>query len=239
MEAELPGWGEKLYASAVGHEKSQQVFAAWQHADPAAERRFSIRVDDEPPLGVAKEEAAEAAAELLGLPWELLHDGSGWLFQGGAPVRVRRRLPNRKIQPVQQAELPVRILLLSPRPVADGGGNPIGYIDHRASALPLVEAVEGLGELVRLTVLHPPTYAALEQALEKGDDGHPFDVVHFDGHGVYDHRTGLGGLCFEQPTDGGSWQLRTLDFVDATRLAGLARAYRIPLVFLARVSRLA
>jgi hypothetical protein len=31
-----------------------------------------------------------------------------------------------------------------PRPATDEEGNPIGYIDHRASALPLVEAVEGL-----------------------------------------------------------------------------------------------
>ena len=105
---------------------------------------------------------------------------------------MRRRLPNRKSQPVRESTPPVRILLLSPRPVADDAGNPMGYIDHRASALPLVEAVEGLGELVRLTVLHPPTYAALEQALDNGDDGHPFDVVHFDGHGVYDRRSGLG-----------------------------------------------
>jgi hypothetical protein len=126
----------------------------------------------------------------------------------------------------------VRILLLRPPPVADEDGNPIGHIDHRASALPLVEAVEGLGELVRLTVLHPPTYAALEQALEKGDDGHPFDVLHFDGHGVYDRRSGLGGLCFEQPAEDGSRQARTLDLVKADKLAGLARAHRIPLVFL-------
>jgi TIR domain len=174
VEAELPGWGAKLYAAAVGHEKARDVFAAWQHADAAAERRFSVRVDDEPPLDVAPEEAAEAATELLALPWELLYDGTVWLFQGGQAVRVRRRLPNRMSQPVRETEPPVRILMLSPRPVADDEGNLIGYIDHRASALPLVEAVEGLGELVRLTVLHPPTYAALEQALTKGDDGHPF-----------------------------------------------------------------
>ena len=30
----------------------------------------------------------------------------------------------------------------------------------------------------------------------------------------------------------GSWQARTLDFVDADRLAGLVRDHRIPLVFL-------
>ena len=40
------------------------------------------------------EAAREAATVLLGLPWELLHDGKGFLFQGAKPTRVRRRLPN-------------------------------------------------------------------------------------------------------------------------------------------------
>ena len=93
--------------------------------------------------------------------------------RGGCSRAVRRcgcggGCPTASSQPVRETTPPVRILLLSPRPVADDEGNPIGYIDHRASALPLVEAVEGLGELVRLTVLHPPTYAALEQALDNG-----------------------------------------------------------------------
>ena len=101
------------------------------------------------------------------------------------------------------------------------------YIDHRVSALPLVEAVENLDELARLTVLQPPTYAALERALRAGDQGKPFDVVHIDGHGVYDRERGLGGLCFEQPRPA-----RVLDLVDSDRMAGLVRDRRIPLVFL-------
>ena len=105
VAAQLPGWGEKLYTAAVGQEKAQEVFAAWQHAHarrPAVERRFSVRVDKEALPGVAPEEAAEAATELLALPWELLHDKTGWLFQGGQSVRVRRRLPNRRSQPVRE-----------------------------------------------------------------------------------------------------------------------------------------
>ena len=42
--------------------------------------------------------AREAASALLRLPWELLHDGRGYLFQGKHAVRVRRRLPNRHEQ---------------------------------------------------------------------------------------------------------------------------------------------
>jgi hypothetical protein len=57
-------------------------------------------------------------------------------------------------------------------------------------------------------------------------------VVHFDGHGVYDRRLGLGGLCFEDAGDADRWEGRRLDFVDAGKLAGLVRDHRIPLVFL-------
>ena len=83
--------------------------------------------------------------------------------------------------------------------------------------------MENLGDLARLTVLQPPTYAALERALQDGDEGYPFDVVHFDGHGVYDRRLGLGGLCFEDPDDQDKLEQRTLDFV-RRRPAGRAGA---------------
>lgn len=235
IERQLPGWGRLLYEAALGDEEVREALTAWQQAGDGAERRFSVQVDSDLPKGAAEEAQAaarEAATELLSLPWELLHDGRGWLFQGKHAVRVRRRLPNRHPQEERPTALPIRILLVSPRPEQDFQGNPIGYIDHRVSARPLVEAVESLGDLARLTVLQPPTYGALEQALRDGDEDQPFDVVHFDGHGVYDRRLGLGGLCFEEPGDEGAWQQRTLDFIDAARLAGLVREHRIPLVFL-------
>jgi len=235
LERALPGWGQGLYEAALGDEPAREALGAWQQAADGAERRFSVQVDSDLPAGASEEDQAlaqEAGTELLSLPWELLHDGRGWLFQGKNAVRVRRRLPNRQRQPQRPAALPVRILVVSPRPEHDDRGDPIGYIDHRISARPLVEAVDNLGDLARLTVLQPATYGALEQALRQGDEGQPFDVVHFDGHGVYDRRLGLGGLCFEDPAGEGTWAPRRLDFVDAARLAGLVRQHRIPVVFL-------
>lgn len=234
----LPEWGQALYKAALGSEAGREAFIAWQSASRSsenAERRFSLQVDRSLPQGSPNEAetaSGEAATELLALPWELLHDGRSWLFQGRNPVRVRRRLPNHHSQPARATALPIRILLVSPRPEKDDKGNRIGYIDHRVSARPLVEAVENLGDLARLTILQPPTYGALEKALLDGDDGQPFDVVHFDGHGVYDRRLGLGGLCFEDPGDEDRLEERRMDFVDAVRLAGLVREHRIPLVFL-------
>lgn len=235
IAGKLPQWGQQLFQTALGVETAREPLNAWQNAAETTERRFSVQVDRELPEGSAKEAqdvAGKAATELLALPWELLHDGRAWLFQGKHAVRVRRRLPNRYPQPARPTALPIRILLVSPRPEKDVEGRRIGYIDHRSSAKPLTEAVENLGALARLTVLQPPTYAALEKALQEGDEGQPFDVVHFDGHGVYDPRLGLGSLCFEDPGDEDKLEERKLDLVHADRLAGLVREHRIPLFFL-------
>ena len=109
-----------------------------------------------------KANANTAASQLLSLPWELLHNGKAYLNEGANPIRVRRRLPNYTHQLNLSLQLPIRILLVSPRPEEEG----VGYIDHRASAKPLVEAVASLGDLIELTVLTPPTLPALEAELK-------------------------------------------------------------------------
>jgi tetratricopeptide (TPR) repeat protein len=236
IEKKLPHWGQDLFKAALGADPARKALTVWQQTAEGAERRFTVEVDSDLPEGSPAEAQAgarEAATDLLALPWELLHDSPGWLFQGKYAARVRRRVPNRRAQVARPSGLPIRILLVSPRPERDDAGNRIGYIDHRVSARPLTEAVEALGDLVRLTILNPPTYAALERALQAAADrNEPFDVVHFDGHGVYDKRLGLGGLCFEDPRDEAELERRRLDFVDAAKLAGLVRQHRIPLVFL-------
>ena len=232
IAAQLPKWGRALYQAALGAPSAQKALTAWQQAADGAERLFSVFVDSELPDGSREEDQAaarEAASDLVALPWELLRDDRGYLFRGKDAIRVRRRLPNRHPQPIRLTTLPIRILLVSPRPEDDH----TGYFDHRASGLPLVEAVENLGELVELTVLTPPTFPALEEALRRADEAdEPFDVVHFDGHGVYDRKLGLGALCFEDPKDTHKLQQRGMQLVHAEKLAEVIRGYRIPLVFL-------
>jgi tetratricopeptide (TPR) repeat protein len=232
VEAKLPEWGRVLYQTSLALPASQEALTAWQQAGVDSELRFSILVERELPEGTAQQDqlsASAAAAELLSLPWELLHDGRGFLFHGKHPVRVRRRLPNRHQQPARTMRLPIRVLIVSPRPEEQG----IAYLDHRVSALPLVEAFEDLSELVDFTVLHPPTFAALVGALRDANKaGEHFDVVHFDGHGVYDPKVGLGALCFENPSDAGSPGRRAAELIYAGRMAEVVRDYRIPLVFL-------
>lgn len=232
IEASLVNWGRLLHEAAMPVAHTSNVMEAWAHADVHTGRRFSIHVDaaleaGAPPAEVAT--AREAATLLLGLPWELLHDGDGYLFQGAKPTRVRRRLPTSSYLEVPIFAAPIRILLVSPRPEDSS----CGYIDHRVSALPLVEAMESLPGLVKIHVLNPPTLQALGEELNRARrDRNPYHVVHFDGHGVYDRKVGLGGLCFELPEDIAKLEGRRHVTVFTSDLGPLLRDNRVPLVFL-------
>jgi len=234
-ERALPEWGQALFSAAAGSESARNPLEAWQRA--SGSRRFSVLVDGEPIEGTEEEATAlvrEAASDLLSLPWEIMHDGKGYLSQGGNAVRVRRRLPNRDEIQTLKADLPIRVLLLSPRPEVDEAGNAVGYFDHRVSAQALVQAVEHLGEaLVKVDILHPATFPALKAALKRAqDEDDPYEIVHFDGHGVYDRRVGLGALCFEDHKGREKLGKRQMELVYATALASELRHYGVPLVYL-------
>jgi tetratricopeptide (TPR) repeat protein len=232
VEEDLVQWGRLLHDAAMPLAHTANVMEAWAAIDGHADRRFSVHVNAALEAGAPEADvlaAKEAATLLLGLPWELLRGGDAYLFQGAKPTRVRRRLPNTKRLDVTAVAAPIRILLVTARPEDDA----CGYIDHRASALPLVEAMEALGGLVRIHVLGPPTLPALNEELQrafKADE--PYHVVHFDGHGVYDRRVGLGGLCFEDPQDIDKLEKRQHLTVFTSELGPLLKAHRIPLVFL-------
>ncbi|WP_204138029.1 tetratricopeptide repeat protein [Halomicronema sp. CCY15110] len=234
-EAQLPQWGQALYQAATLAESAREPLAAWRRT--SGSRRFSIQVDGEPPEGTPDDAAAqfrEAANDLLTLPWEILHDGDGYLSQGAHGVRVRRRLPNRQPTNTLKADLPIRVLLISPRPEVDGDGDPVGYIDHRISARALVQAVDELGEdLVKVDLLSPPTLPAMKAALQQARAANdPYEIVHFDGHGVYDRRVGLGALCFEDPRHSDKLGPRLLKLIHAPELAAELQHYGVPLIFL-------
>jgi tetratricopeptide (TPR) repeat protein len=120
------------------------------------------------------------------------------------------------------------------------GAQDVGY---QMVARPLLERLEAVRGEVDLTVLRPPTFYALRQAVKQGADaGEPFHVVHFDGHGVMPNRpvggaavaagrsaviTGLGEgiLAFEQPGGGG-------DHIGASKVAAVLAEGRVPVVVL-------
>ena len=257
VEEKLVQWGQQLHTVALPLAHTANVMNAWARVGDQAGRRFSVQVDASleagaleagaieagtaerggPEGGAPQAEAAqsgaaisrEAATLLLGLPWELLHNGSSYLFQGAKPTRVRRRLPGTEGFGVAVVAPPIRILLITARPDDEA----CGYIDHRSSALPLVEATEALPGLVKLHLLSPPTLPALRAELERArDQQRPYHVVHFDGHGVYDPNVGLGGLCFERPEDSSKLEQRRHVTVFSDELGPLLRDHRIPLVCL-------
>jgi hypothetical protein len=224
VEQALPEWGRQLYDS-VNAQPARAVLDAWS-ATGAAERRFTVKVDRKLIAGTPPEkqkEADEAATLLLGLPWELIHDEQGYLFQGARPVRVRRGLPKSDRQRAMASDPPIRVLLVSPRPEDQSAA----YIDHRISARPLVEALSRLGDLASLKLLETPTFPALEKQLQDARErGEPYHVVHFDGHGVYDRTHNLGKLCFEDPSDLDKLEGRRSQLIDAERIAAIVRDHR-------------
>ena len=118
---------------------------------------------------------------------------------------------------------------------------PAGAADvgFRMIARPLLERLEAVRGQVELVVLRPPTLDALAGTLaEAAAAGEPFQVVHFDGHGVLVGRAaGAGapgmyqdaaseGMLVFQAADGGR------DPVPASRVAQVLAAARVPVVVL-------
>jgi hypothetical protein len=230
LEAKLPEWGRALYDRTLGTGAEQT--AAWRRAAGQA-RRVVVEVDDPGPAAGAPSTPGTdgaGAASLLALPWELLADREGYLFEGGLGARVVRRIPRGSSLPPLPAAERLRLLLVIARPEEEG----VSFLDPRASARPLIEALATLGHRAELEVLADGTFPALREALARAEKaGRPFHVVHFDGHGVYEPRVGLGMLCFEDPADAGENKLeRRAELVDAERLGSLLRERRVPLFVL-------
>jgi tetratricopeptide (TPR) repeat protein len=231
IESKFPQWGKSLFDAAM-KPLCNQVLEGWNKVSTDSDKRFSVLVDDDLPDGAQTDQERkikQAATLLLALPWELLHDGESYVMMGADPLTVRRQLVNRKSFDVCVADPPVRVLMVSPRPEDDKAG----YIDHRASAIPLVHALDTLGDKAELTILSPPTFDALEGALSSANKAKkPFHVVHFDGHGVFQKDIGLGGLCFESPEPVPAFQKRKSAIVNADDMAEIMNKHQIPLVFL-------
>ena len=225
VEEAFPRWGRLLYDT-LKVDEARNPFEAWKAA-ANVEHRLTVRVDRKLVSGASKEDqerADEAATLLLSLPWELIHDGKAFLFQGANGVRVRRGLPNQESRPAIATPPPIRVLLVSPRPEDESAA----YIDHRASARPLVEALSRLGDLAEFKILTPPTFKAFQEELAHEH----YHVVHFDGHGVYDPKHGLGALCFEDASDDAKVEGRRGDIQTADKIAAVIRGRRVPLFFL-------
>lgn len=200
--AALEDWGRALLDSVTAKRDAARL---WQQFADSTEKDRLLTIDATDP-------------RVLRLPWELLANEQGHLFAQG--ISVRRRLQQATVAQTVPAALPlpVRLLVVVCRPLD------AGFIDPRAVSRPLLEAIEGLGSRVAVEFLSPPTLEALTRRL-RDKKAPPVHVVHFDGHGVYDAKEGLGYLLFEDPRHGS-------DRVDANRLGTLLSNCGVPLMVL-------
>jgi tetratricopeptide (TPR) repeat protein len=218
VREKLAGWGDALFGSVFG-------------AGPAPDAYQRARD------GGLEVVFRSAEPRLLGLPWELMHDGAGPVALGAGGIS--RALP--VADGAGTLEVPggrLRVLMVISRPA---GTADVGY---QMVARPLLERLDAVRGEVDLTVLRPPTFEALGEAVKQAADAsQPFHVVHFDGQGamldrpagsgeaVVDGRQammtgpGEGVLAFERP-GGGS------DLVGAPKVAAALAGGRVPVVVL-------
>ncbi len=180
---QLPAWGSQLFAAAFGTKNARTWFDAFAQAS-------SLRK-------VITIEGMDGA--ILALPWELLCFPSGqFLIDAPFGISIRRCFQaNRSITtspPAQKQKL--RVLFVVSRP------NGVGFLDHRADGIAVLDSLEAIGgSYFEAEFLRPATVPNLKQRLE--DTSLPqVDILHFDGHGVFDQSSGIGYLCFSKQEAG-------------------------------------
>ncbi|MFG2346140.1 CHAT domain-containing protein, partial [Streptomyces phaeochromogenes] len=221
VEAQFPKWGAQVFEAVFG-------------SGPARDAYTRARARGGPVEIVVR----SGAAEYLGLPWELMADP-----ERPTPIAlddqvvVSRSLPTAALGDVfTVGGSRLRVLMVISRP---SGTADVGY---QMIARPLLRRLEAVRGQVDLVVLRPPTLEHLESVLEEAREaGEPFQIVHFDGHGVFGEAPGGGGgwpssvmfngpgpqgmLAFEKAT-GGS------DLVPAGRVAQVLKKAQVPVVVL-------
>ncbi len=192
IETMIKARGEELYEQILT--ANHDTEALW----------FSVRDQ----LHDLRVEIAAPVGEAVSIPWELMRDAyldAPISLRAKAFVRVQAN-PNVGFIPVPPAEGGrIRLLYIVCRP---GGANDV---ELRAVANRLVQ---GLGEArsrFDIRVLRPPTFQQLQIELADAKAaGHPYHIVHFDGHGEYTDlaNTSLSSWvsAFSQPTFRGAPQ---------------------------------
>jgi tetratricopeptide (TPR) repeat protein len=221
VAARLASWGQAVFGAVFGPGPARDAY-----------QRMRAR-----PAGVQVVFRSDAA-RWLGLPWELMRDPARELplaLDAGV-AGIDRSLPSAEMGAAFEAAGGgrLRVLMVISRP---SGAADVGF---RMIARPLLERLETVRGRVDLVVLRPPTLDALAGTLQEASDaGEPFQVVHFDGHGVLAGRRAAGsaapgmyrdgapeGVLVFQAADGGG------DPVSAARVAQVLAAARVPVVVL-------
>ncbi|MEU9955718.1 tetratricopeptide repeat protein, partial [Streptomyces sp. NPDC050982] len=221
VEAQFPKWGAQVFEAVFGSGPARYAYTR------ARARGGPIEIV-----------VRSGTAQHLGLPWELMADPDRPTpIALDDQVVVSRSLPTAALGNVfTVGGSRLRVLMVISRP---SGTADVGY---QMIARPLLRRLEAVRGQVDLVVLRPPTLEHLERTLEEAREaGEPFQIVHFDGHGVFGQAPGGGGgwpssvmfngpgpqgmLAFEKAT-GGS------DLVPAGRVAQVLKKAQVPVVVL-------
>ena len=164
----LPQWGRDLFDAVFSSRAALRLFDRFQDYDQEG-KLLTI---------------STSYPAILSLPWELLRDAAGtYLVNDNPRISIRRRFAGAgggrrpfKIEPKDC----LRMLFVISRPTDAGFFNP------RGEAMAVLAAIdqEAAGK-IEVEFLRPATLDKLVERLE--DKRQPsVDIVHFDGHGVYD-----------------------------------------------------
>jgi len=183
VERQLDAWGAALFSAVFAQPEARVLCDRLLEFHPSPDRR-GAGGEVERFLTIQSREP-----RVLRLPWELLRDRAGPLITAG--ISIRRHVEQAVTPSVPQFALPLRVLYVIARPID------AGFIDPRSSAGGVMDALAPLVEkgLVTVDFVRPPTFEQLSKVLE-GERG-KYHLLHFDGHGFYEDKLGLGGLAFE------------------------------------------
>jgi hypothetical protein len=189
---------------ALGEELFRSIF----QAEPANTELWNAV---EARLEAVRVEVKTQARPFMNVPWELLRSpDSGVKVACAAQAFVRIDRASAQSFTGNEGKNVLRILLIISRP---GGGADVPY---RSVATRLLKSLKArVVDRFALQVLRPPSFASLVSALRDAHaSGQSFDVVHFDGHGVYTDAQPMtfgnvsqkrGYLVFESDTGNSSY----------------------------------
>ena len=207
IAARLPILGESLLKSVCYNDKAAELFQQF-HRQNNVGRLLTI---------------SASHPAILSLPWELLRVPQGpYLFHEQPRISIRRRLANlddAKKPLAIKAKNRLHLLFVVSRP------HGAGFVDPRADPIAVLDALDQTGQIIDVEFLRPATFDNLRARL-KDNTKPPIDILHFDGHGVFNSEESMGYLLF---TDQGSW---TKHLVPATGVGFVLGAANIPLVIL-------
>ena len=206
LEQRMEDWGRALYDALFEHPEGARVHMRLMDAADAGRPASLTMVTIEPEIHVQ--------------PWEMMRDKKGPLVFRG--VTIRRQLRGAGTARRLPLTLPLKVLLITARP------RKAGFIDPRTSVAPMLDALDAFAGQVVVDYCEPPTLDRLEEMVsEARGRKEPFHIVHFDGHGTYLPKTGVGALAFERDADGVETHL-----VEGPVLGDLLSRLDVPLVML-------